>query len=104
MERTNTKISSGTEKPNKKISSKTANQGGKMKTSHKMKKSIFPLKSGYINTNHGGHRIPSLIFDWNKNKFLTHLYSRKYEIKLGSGKEPQPSRVLYIGPSKRLND
>jgi hypothetical protein len=23
---------------------------------------------------------------------------------LGSGKEPQPSRVLYIGPSKRLND
>jgi hypothetical protein len=25
-------------------------------------------------------------------------------MKLGSGKEPQPSRVLYIGPSKRLND
>jgi hypothetical protein len=23
---------------------------------------------------------------------------------LGSGKEPHPSRVLYIGPSKRLND
>jgi hypothetical protein len=39
-----------------------------------------------------------------KNKFLTHLYSRKYEMKLGSGKEPQPSRLLYIGPSKRLND
>jgi hypothetical protein len=26
------------------------------------------------------------------------------KMKLGSGKEPQPSRVLYIGPSKRLND
>jgi hypothetical protein len=25
-------------------------------------------------------------------------------MKLGSGKELQPSRVLYIGPSKRLND
>jgi hypothetical protein len=25
-------------------------------------------------------------------------------MKLGSDKEPQPSRVLYIGPSKRLND
>jgi hypothetical protein len=23
---------------------------------------------------------------------------------LGSGKEPQPSKVLYIDPSKRLND
>jgi hypothetical protein len=26
------------------------------------------------------------------------------KIKLGSGKELHPSRVLYIGPSKRLND
>jgi hypothetical protein len=26
------------------------------------------------------------------------------KMKLGSGKEPQPSRILYIGPSKRLND
>jgi hypothetical protein len=25
-------------------------------------------------------------------------------MKLGSGKEPQPSRVLYIGSSKGLND
>jgi hypothetical protein len=26
------------------------------------------------------------------------------KMKLGSGKEPDPSRVLYIGPGKRLND
>jgi hypothetical protein len=26
------------------------------------------------------------------------------KMKLGSGKEPQPSRILYIGPSKMLND
>jgi hypothetical protein len=35
---------------------------------------------------------------------LIHFYSRKYEMKLGSVKVPQPSRVLYIGPNKRLND
>jgi hypothetical protein len=39
-----------------------------------------------------------------KNEFLTHFYSRNYEMKLGSGKEPHLSRVLYIGPRKRLND
>jgi hypothetical protein len=45
-------------------------------------------------------------FDWNENLVLgtLHFYSRKYEMKLGSGEEPQPSRFLYIGPSKRLND
>jgi hypothetical protein len=37
-------------------------------------------------------------------EFLTHFYSRKCEMKLGSGKEPHPSRVPNIGPSKRLND
>jgi hypothetical protein len=26
------------------------------------------------------------------------------KMKVGSGKEPHPSRVLYIGPNKRLND
>jgi hypothetical protein len=26
------------------------------------------------------------------------------KMKLGSGKDPHPSRVLYIGPSKMLND
>jgi hypothetical protein len=26
------------------------------------------------------------------------------KMKLRSGKKPHPSRVLYIGPSKRLND
>jgi hypothetical protein len=35
---------------------------------------------------------------------MADFYSRKFEMKLGSGKEPHPSRVLFIGPSKRLND
>jgi hypothetical protein len=39
-----------------------------------------------------------------KNEFLTHFYSKNYEMKLESGNEPHLSRVLYIGPSKRLND
>jgi hypothetical protein len=44
-------------------------------------------------------------FDWKlKIEFLAHFYSRNAKIKLGSGKEPHPSRVLYIGPNKRLND
>jgi hypothetical protein len=33
---------------------------------------------------------------------MTHFNSRTRKIKMGSGKVPQPSRVLYIGPSKRL--
>jgi hypothetical protein len=44
-------------------------------------------------------------FDWKlKIKFFTHFYSINVKIDLESGKEPQTSRVLYIGPSKRLND
>jgi hypothetical protein len=39
-----------------------------------------------------------------KIEFLSHFYSRKCKIKLGSGKEAHPSRVIYIGPNKRLND
>jgi hypothetical protein len=39
-----------------------------------------------------------------KNKFLAHFYSKKYEMKLGSDKEFYPSRILFIGVSKRLND
>jgi hypothetical protein len=39
-----------------------------------------------------------------KNKLLAHFYSRNYEMKLESGKEPQPSSILYISPRKRLND
>jgi hypothetical protein len=39
-----------------------------------------------------------------KNMFFTHFYFKKYKIKLGSGKEFQSSRVLYIDLSKRLND
>jgi hypothetical protein len=38
---------------------------------------------------------------WNKNEFLTHFYSKKYKIKLGSGKEPHPFRVIYIVSSKK---
>jgi hypothetical protein len=34
---------------------------------------------------------------------MAHFYSRNVKIKLGSGKEPQRSRVLYIRPSKMLN-
>jgi hypothetical protein len=40
----------------------------------------------------------------NENVFLAHFYTTIARMKLESGKEPQPSRVLYIGPSKRLND
>jgi hypothetical protein len=35
---------------------------------------------------------------------MTHFYSRNTKMELGSGKEPHPSRDLYIGPNKRLND
>jgi hypothetical protein len=46
--------------------------------------------------------LPHLI--GNENVFLAHFYTTNARMKLGSGKEPQPSRVLYTGPSKRLND
>jgi hypothetical protein len=36
--------------------------------------------------------------------FLAHFYSRDARIKLGSGKKPQPYRVLYIVSNKRLNN
>jgi hypothetical protein len=39
-----------------------------------------------------------------KNYFLTHFYTMNVKIKMGSGKEPYPYRILYIGLSKRLND
>jgi hypothetical protein len=35
---------------------------------------------------------------------MAHFYSKNLKMKLGSGNEPQPSRVLYIGLSKRLKD
>jgi hypothetical protein len=40
----------------------------------------------------------------NENVFLAHFYTTNMRMKLESGKEPQPSRVLYIDSSKRLND
>jgi hypothetical protein len=44
-------------------------------------------------------------FDWklNTRSWLTSTLDN-VKIKLGTGKELQPSRVLYIGPIKRLND
>jgi hypothetical protein len=36
--------------------------------------------------------------------FLPHFYYSKYKIKLESGNEPYPSRVLYISLSKTIND
>jgi hypothetical protein len=47
--------------------------------------------------------LPLLIIGM-KIEFLAHFYSKKYELKLGSGKELHPYRVIYIGPCKRLND
>jgi hypothetical protein len=40
--------------------------------------------------NHGGHRPPSLIFIENKIYHMTHFYSKKLKMKLGSGEEPHP--------------
>jgi hypothetical protein len=39
-----------------------------------------------------------------KIKFLLHFYSRKYEMKLESSNGPHPSKVLFIRPSKIIND
>jgi hypothetical protein len=46
--------------------------------------------------------LPHLI--GNENMFLAHFYTTNTRMKLGSGEELQPSRALYIGPSKMLND
>jgi hypothetical protein len=35
---------------------------------------------------------------------MTYFYSRNVKMKLGTDKEPQPYRVLYINLNKRLND
>jgi hypothetical protein len=45
--------------------------------------------------------IPHLIGSY--KLFMAHFYSSNTKMKLGSGQEPHPSKVLYIGPSKRLN-
>jgi hypothetical protein len=46
--------------------------------------------------------LPPSFDYWNKNEFLAHFYSKKYEMKLRSGKQPHPSSILFIGLSKRL--
>jgi hypothetical protein len=71
---------------------------------NKIQKIVFSLKLNMIHTTTEVTVLPSSFYYWNGNKFLAHFYCRKYEIKLGSGKESHPSRMLYIGPSKRLND
>jgi hypothetical protein len=45
---------------------------------------------------------PSFLIGMKNSFFDTTLDTTK--MKLESGNEPQPSKVLYIGPSKRLND
>jgi hypothetical protein len=67
-------------------------------------KEIFLINSNkiYIITEVTVH---PLSFDWKlKIEFLAHFYTRNTKMKLRRGKESYPSRVLYIGSSKRLND
>jgi hypothetical protein len=71
---------------------------------NKIQKIVFLLKLNTIHTTTEVTALPPSFYYWNGNKFLAHFYSRKYEMKLGSDKESHPSRVLYIGPSKKLNN
>jgi hypothetical protein len=68
-------------------------------------KNCFLLNSSKITTEsrNSPSSLPHLISGM-KNEFLTHFYSRNYEMKLGRDNEPQPSKILYIGSIKRLND
>jgi hypothetical protein len=74
----------------------------KMNSTNKMRQTDFSIEVQQDCTRSTEVTVLPLSFDWKLK--LAHFYSRKYEIKVGSGKEPQPSRVLYIGPSKKLND
>jgi hypothetical protein len=47
--------------------------------------------------------LPHLIIEI-ENKFMIHFYSRNYKMKLRSGEESHPSRIIFIWLSKRLND
>jgi hypothetical protein len=67
---------------------------------------IFPLKFNKIITDPRGHRPPSFILIGMKTKSYSCLIP-KLEMQnkiLESGKEPQPSSVIFMCPSKRLND
>jgi hypothetical protein len=71
---------------------------------HRMQTMKYPLNSIKIHTSTEVTVLPPS-FDWNKKHYnMTHFYSRNKKMKLGSGKELQPSRILYIGLTKRLND
>jgi hypothetical protein len=37
---------------------------------------------------------------WKKNEFLAHFYSREYEMKLESGKEPHPLKDPIYRPKQ----
>jgi hypothetical protein len=66
-------------------------------------------KHGYIDANQeftvDPRRSPPSLpyFIGNENVFLPHFYTTNARMKLRSGKDFQPSMVIYIGPSKRLN-
>jgi hypothetical protein len=48
---------------------------------------------------------PSFLIEIKTKSYLWQIFTLDtIKIKLESGKEPQLSRVLYIGPNKRLND
>jgi hypothetical protein len=54
------------------------------------KNQFFQCNPSKVYMTHGGHRPPSLIFDWNKNKVLAHFYTTNVKMNLGSGKELHP--------------
>jgi hypothetical protein len=70
-------------------------------TTNGIQKPIFPFKSHKIipNPRSSPSSLPHLIHGM-KIEFVAHFYSREYKMKLGSGKELQPYRVLYIGKQK----
>jgi hypothetical protein len=74
-------------------------------TTNGIQKPIFPFKSNKItpNSRMSPPSLPHLIYVI-KIEFVAHFYSRKYKMKLKSGRKLQPFRVIYIGSSKKLND
>jgi hypothetical protein len=74
----------------------------KMNSTNKMRQTDFSIEVQQDCTRFTEVTALPPLFDWKLK--LAHFYSRKYKIKVGSRKEPQPSRVLYIGSRKKLND
>jgi hypothetical protein len=81
-------------------------QKGKMNSTITMQKLIFPFGPKRVSYNHRCRRPSSLIWllEWKTRSWLTStLKNVKNETKR-SGKELHPSKVLFIGASKILND